>query len=200
VGDRGANLRTAIALYERSLAIPALRHRRDLAAVTYGNLGQAWQALPPAPDGATLWRALAAYREALRYWTPERNPAQNRRMHELAGQALFRMPAGDRRENLLRSLTHFDQALAARPRDDDPIGWAQVQVERGTVLAALPAPGRRRSLEAARDALAAALTVITPDLLPNVHDKVVQNLERVNARLARMEAEEPLPPGPADGP
>jgi len=198
VGDREANLRTAIALYDRSLAIPALRHRRDLAAATYGNLGQAWQALTPAPDGATLWRALAAYREALRYWTAERNPGQHRRMHELAGQALTRMPAGDRRENLLRALTHFDQALSALPRDADPTGWATVQVERGVVLASLPPPGERRSLTAAREAFTAALEVITPDHLSNVHDKVVQSLERVNARLARLAGDEP--PGPPKGP
>lgn len=200
VGDREANLRTAIALYQKALAVPALGHRRDLAAATYGNLGQAWQALTPGPDGETLWRALAAYREALRYWTAERNPGQHRRLHELAGQALQRMPAGDRRENLLRALTHFDQALAALPRGADPMGWALVQIERGGALASLPPPGERRSLLAAREAFSAALEIVTPDNLPKLHAKVVQNLERVNARLARPGEGPESPPAETNGP
>jgi tetratricopeptide (TPR) repeat protein len=182
-GDREDHLRRAIALYNRALAVPGLQARPDLAAATFGNLGQAWQALPPGPEGDHLWRALAAYREALRYWTAERNPGQHRRLHQLAGQAFQAMPAGDRRENLTRALDHFDRALSATPREDDPIAWAVLQFKRGVVLASLPPPGERHSLAQGRDAFTAALEVIAADKFPNLHAKVVQNLERVEARL-----------------
>lgn len=193
-GDREANLRTAIELYERALAVPALAHRRDLTAATHGNLGQALQELPPGPDGESLYRALAAYREALRYWTRERDPGQFRRLHQLAGQAYQALPVGDRRENLRQALIHFDLALDALPKDDNPMGWALLQIKRGVVLASMPPPGEHGSLVRARDALEAALGVITPDNLPYFHAKVVQNLERVRARLARLEGD--TPPGP----
>lgn len=185
-GDREAHLRRAIALYNRALAVPGLEARPDLAAATFGNLGQAWQALKPDPEGDHLWRALAAYREALRYWTAERNPGQHRRLHQLAGQAFQAMPAGDRREHLGRALDHFDRALAAVPKGVDPTGWAVLQFKRGVVLATLPPPGERRSLTEARAAFAAALEVLTTDKFPNLHAKVVQNLERVEARLTAL--------------
>jgi len=188
-GDREANLRHAIALYTRALAVPGLEGRPDLAAATFGNLGQAWQGLGPDPDGANLRRALAAYREALRYWTPERNPGQHRRLHQLAGQAWQAMPGGDRRANLVQALDHFDRALSAVPRADDPAGWAVLMFKRGVVLASLPPPGERRALAQGHEAFAAALEVLTADKFPNLHAKVVQNLERVDARLAALGAE-----------
>jgi tetratricopeptide (TPR) repeat protein len=186
-GDREGNLRRAIDLYNRALAVPGLKARPRLAAATFGNLGQAWQSLPPDPKGDHLWRALAAYREALRYWTAERNPGQHRRLHQLAGQAFQAMPTGDRRENLSRALDHFERALAAVPKDDDPTAWALLSFKRGVVLASLPPPGERRSLTEGKAAFAAALEVLTADKFPNLHAKVVQNLERVEARLAALE-------------
>jgi len=96
------------------------------------------------------------------------------------------MPAGDRREHLGRALDHFDRALAAVPKGVDPTGWAVLQFKRGVVLATLPPPGERRSLTEARAAFAAALEVLTTDKFPNLHAKVVQNLERVEARLTAL--------------
>jgi tetratricopeptide (TPR) repeat protein len=194
-GDREANLRTAIELYEKALAIPALAHRRDLTAATQGNLGQAWNALPPDPEGENLRRALTAYREAMRYWTAERNPGQYRRLNELAGQAYQALPGGDKREHLRQALRHYDRALSVLSRDDDAMGWALLQLKRGVVLASLPPPPDRLALGRAREAFEAALEVITPEQLPYLHAKVVQNLEQVNARLARLEGTPP-PGGP----
>jgi tetratricopeptide (TPR) repeat protein len=188
-GDREDHLRRAIALYTRALSVPGLEARPDLKAATFGNLGQAWQSLAPDPAGDHLRRALSAYREALRYWTAERNPGQHRRLHQLAGQAWQAIPVGGKRDNLVQALDHFDRALAAVPREDDPAGWAVLMFKRGVVLASMPPPGERRALARGREAFAAALEVLTPDKFPNLHAKVVQNLERVEARLAALGGE-----------
>jgi tetratricopeptide (TPR) repeat protein len=74
-GDRGANLRGAIACYESTLRVYTESDFPVQWATIQYNLGTAYSNLPSGNRGENLQRAIACYESALRVWTELDLPA-----------------------------------------------------------------------------------------------------------------------------
>ena len=68
-GDRGENLRRAIACYESALRVCTEADFPSDWAMTQNNLGTAYSDLPTGDRGENLRRAIACYESALRVYT-----------------------------------------------------------------------------------------------------------------------------------
>jgi hypothetical protein len=76
-GDRGENLRRAIACYEAALHVFTEQDSPRTWAMTQNNLGIAWRDMPTGDRGENLRRAIACYEAALRVYTEQDFPQEH---------------------------------------------------------------------------------------------------------------------------
>ena len=131
-------------------------------------LGNALQRIAnyPGQDRAQRLRdALAAYAEALRFYTPDASPLdyasiQNNRAVLLGDLAT--LPGEDRAQRLRDALAAYDEALRFRTPDSSPLAYASTQSNRALlfrILAILPGEDRMDRLEMALRAAWVAFTI-----------------------------------------
>ncbi len=170
-----------------------LHERKDAAA--FVEIGNTWsEEYSPAyqhnPREA-LRKAIKAYQEALRFYTPEVAPldyamTQNNLGNAYADLALHEEPAG----NLRRAIEAYKEALHSRTPEVAPLDYAMTQNNLGLAyrqraeLQTDPAQ-RCTDLQAAVKAFREALRFRTPEATPRLHAKTRQALEEAEEALRK---------------
>jgi predicted ATPase/class 3 adenylate cyclase len=160
-GDRGQNLKRAIACYEKALRVYTERDFPHDWAMTQNNLGAVYGQLPTGDRGDNLKRAIACYEAALRVYTERDFPRDWAATQNNLGNAYGDLPTGDRGQNLKRAIDCYEAALRVRTEPDFPRDWAMTQNNLGTACANLPAGGRGQNVRRAIEYFEAALRVYT---------------------------------------
>ena len=145
-GDRGENLRRAIACYESALRVYTEADFPSDWAVTQHNLGAAYRHLPTGDRGENLRRAIACYESALRVRTEADFPSAWASTQNNLGNAYSELPTGDRGENLRRAIACYESALRVRTEADFPSAWAGTQNNLGNAYSELPTGDRGENL------------------------------------------------------
>jgi tetratricopeptide (TPR) repeat protein len=110
-GDRGENLRRAIACYESALRVYTEPDLPQDWAMTQNNLGIAYSDLPSGDRGENLRRAIASYEAALRVRTERDFPQDWAMTQNNLGNAYSALLSGDRAENLRRAIACYEAAV-----------------------------------------------------------------------------------------
>jgi tetratricopeptide (TPR) repeat protein len=168
-----------------------LRDRKDAAA--FVEIGNAWSeeyssAYQRNPREA-LRKAIAAYGEALYFYTPDVAPLDYAKTQNDLGVAYLRLsehedPVG----NLRRAIEAFEQALRFWTPDVAPLDYARAQSHLGSAYGRLsehedPVGNLRRAIEAFKQ----ALRFRTPDVAPLDYAKTQNNLGSAYGRLSEHE-------------
>ncbi|RMF49075.1 MAG: ATP-binding protein, partial [Chloroflexota bacterium] len=161
-----------------------------LRCAIQNNLGSAYSALAALEDRAgNLARAIAAYREALRFLTPESAPlayAMTQNNLGLAYKALAALE--DRAGNLARAIAAYQEALRFWAPESAPLDYAVTQNNLGTAyhnFAALE--DRAGNLARAIAAYQEALRFWTPESVPLAYAMTQNNLGLAYHNLAALE-------------
>jgi hypothetical protein len=161
------------------------------ALVTRSNALSRVATLPNEDRAARLRAALAAYDEALRFYTPDTAPldyamTQNNRGTVLCDLAT--LPDEDRAARLRAALAAYDEALRFRRPDTAPLNYATTQNNRGNVLSDLATlPDEDRAALAAYDE---ALRFRRPDTAPLDYAATQNNRGAVLQTLATLPDED----------
>jgi tetratricopeptide (TPR) repeat protein len=163
-----------------------LRDRKDAAA--FVEIGNAWSEEYRDPVG-NLRRAIAAYGEALRFWTPDVAPLAYARAQNNLGLAYWRLsehedPVG----NLRRAIQAFEEALRFWTPDVAPLNYARAQNNLGLAYRRLSE--HEDAVGNLRKAIAAygeALRFWTPDVAPLDYAETQHNLGLAYRRLSEHE-------------
>jgi hypothetical protein len=67
--------------------------------------------------------------------------------HRQLGIAYLKLRGGDYKENLKRSIRHYEAALRVTSESNSPVDWAEIQNNLGIALAALPTAGPEERAE-----------------------------------------------------
>ena len=110
-GDRGENLKKAIACYEAALRVYTESDFPVDWAMTQNNLGNAYQNLPTGDRGENLKKTIACYEAALRIRTEHDFPAQWATTQNNLGNAYQDLPTGDRGENVKKAIACYEVAI-----------------------------------------------------------------------------------------
>jgi tetratricopeptide (TPR) repeat protein len=124
LGDRGANLRQAIACYEAALRVYTERDFPQDWAMTQNNLGNAWGDLPTGDRGANLRQAISCYETALKIYTEQDFPQDWAMTQNNLGTAWWDLRTGDRGANLRQAIACYEAALRIYTEQDFPQEWA----------------------------------------------------------------------------
>jgi tetratricopeptide (TPR) repeat protein len=138
-----------------------LRERRDAEA--FVEIGSTWsrvysRAYQGNPRKA-LRRAIDAYMEALRIWTPNVAPRNYAMVQNNLGVTYRRLADYENpRRNLRQAIAAFEQALRFRTAEDAPLDYAETQNELGIAYRNLaeyedPVGNLRKAIEACKEAL-----------------------------------------------
>ena len=102
-------------------------------AALYNSLGVIYQEHPFGGRAANLRRAVAAYEEALRFYTAEAAPLDYAMTQNNLGAAYADLAAvEDRAANLRRAIAAYEQALRFRTAEAAPLAYAMTQNNLGT--------------------------------------------------------------------
>ena len=96
------------------------------------------------------------------------------------GLAWGDMPAGDKGENVGKSIAAYEAALAVLTKDADPSSWANTQYNLGIALADMADVKSEDSVAWLARAIAsdkAALSVFTPDAFPRDHADAEESMD-----------------------
>jgi tetratricopeptide (TPR) repeat protein len=168
-----------------------LRDREDAAA--FVEIGNAWiEEYSPAyqrnPREA-LRKAIAAYGEALRFYTPKVAPPDYAWTQNKLGLAYWRLSEHeDPMENLRRAIEAFGEALCFWTPDVAPLDYARAQSHLGLAYWRLsehedPVGNLRRAIEAFGE----ALRFWTPDVAPLDYARAQNRLGAAYRRLSEHE-------------
>ncbi len=166
------------------------------ALVERGNALQRIATLPNEDRAARLRDALAAYDEALRFYTPDTAPldyAMTQNNRGLLLQDLVTLPNEDRAARLCDALAAYDEALRFWTPDTAPLSYAVAQNNRGNVLrdlATLPDEDRAARLSEALAAYDEALRFHCPDTDPLDYAATQNNRGNVLRDLATLPNED----------
>ncbi len=166
LGDRGANLREAIACYERALEVWTRESYPQNWAMTQNNLGNAWNDRPDGYRGANLREAIACYERALEVRTRESYPQNWAMTQNNLGSAWNVRPDGDRGANLREAIACYERALEVRTRESYPQNWAMTQNNLGNAWNNRPDGDRGANLREAIACYERALEVWTRESYP----------------------------------
>lgn len=182
-GDRGANMRRAIACYHA--AVLAYREAPYLQgwAHAHNNLAAAYRSLPGGDRGDSLNRAIACYRAALSVRTEAAFPQAWADTQNNLAIAYRSSPTGDPSENLRRSIECCQEALRIRTEAAFPRKWAITQFHLGIAYQSLPTGDRRENLERAIACYQAALRVQTEAAFPQDWAMTQNNLAAAQQHL-----------------
>jgi tetratricopeptide (TPR) repeat protein len=176
--------------WERT-AWETLQDREDAAA--FMEIGNAWsEEYSPAYQRnplEALRKAIAAYEEALRFWTPDIAPLDYAMTQNNLGSAYGRLseyedPVG----NLRRAIEAYEEALRFRTPEGTPLFYAGTQYEMGLAYrrrAELQTDRAQRcmDLQAAVRAFREALRFRTPEAAPRWHEETRKALEEAEEAL-----------------
>ena len=146
-------------------------------------LGNAYSDLPTGDRAANLEQAIACYRQALRFYTPEAAPLQYAMTQNNLGTAYSSLPTGDRAANLEQAIACYREALRFRTPEAAPLEYATTQNNLGSAYADLPTGDRAANLEQAIACYRQALRVYTPEAAPLDYAMTQSNLGVAYARL-----------------
>lgn len=137
-GRRGALLE-ASACYQQALKVFTAADHPDLYALAHNNLALAYLAMPLTEASDQLRSAIAiqSLREALRIYTPETNPDQWASAQLNLANALQYLPSTHPEDNLIQAVELYEEILATRVREDDPLGYARLLANQGNALSHL---------------------------------------------------------------
>jgi CHAT domain-containing protein/tetratricopeptide (TPR) repeat protein len=172
-GDRSENLQQAIAAYQEALRfwtpedtpLDYAKTQHSLGTA-YNDLGVAYFSLPTGDREENLQRAIACFREALRFFNPEATPLDYASTQCKLGLAHADLQTGERRENLEQSIAAFQEALHFFTPETVPLVYAATQHSLGTAYADLPTGNHAENLQQAIAAYHEALRFWTPQTAP----------------------------------
>jgi tetratricopeptide (TPR) repeat protein len=130
VGDRGANLRKAIALNERCFSVIRPEHGAGLLAENHIALAESYAALPAGDVNKHVQTAITHLTTALGITSSESFPETWAHAHNAFALALGNLPLR-RKEILLKALDHANKALDSWTQEDRPSLWAFGQLTFG---------------------------------------------------------------------
>ena len=142
-GGKGILLE-AVRCYQEALKV----FRRDTCpeayALTQMNLALVYLAMPQNDRSWPVRAAVAvqALREALRVFRRETHPEMWASATLNLANALQHLPSAHPEENLWEAVVLYDEVLAVRRPEDDPVGYARVLANQGNALAHLGAFSR----------------------------------------------------------
>ncbi|MBN1202172.1 MAG: TIR domain-containing protein [Anaerolineae bacterium] len=172
-------------------AAAALEDHPDdrLRAAVQVSLGNAYRELPTGDRRANLGRAVAAFEEALRFYTPEAAPLDYAMTQTNLGAAYADLAEiEDRAGNLARAVAAFQEALRFRTPETAPLDYAMTQNNLGTTYADLAAiEDRAGNLKRAVTAFEQALRFRTPEAAPQAYAMTQTNLGAAYRQLSEIE-------------
>ena len=183
LGDRDANLRSAIRCYEAALRVYTERDFPQNWAMTQNNLGNAYQSLPSGDRDANLRSAIRCYEVALRVYTEQKFPQDWAATQNNLGNAYSNLPSGDRDANLRSAIRCYEAALRVRTERDFPQNWATTQNNLGATYSHLPSGDRDANLRSAIRCYEAALRVRTERDFPQNWAMTQNNLGATYSHL-----------------
>jgi tetratricopeptide (TPR) repeat protein len=153
------------------------------------SLGVAYQNLTTGERRDNLRRAVAAYREALKYHTPEISAqAYAVAQHNLGTVYVDMAQIEERAENLWRAVAAFQEALKFRAPDDTPLAYAATQSALGRAYRYLAGiEDRAGHLRRAINAHEIALHYYTPNTTPMDYAATQNNLGNAYRDMAGVD-------------
>jgi tetratricopeptide (TPR) repeat protein len=137
-GRRGALLE-AVKCYQKALQTFTLESHPDLFALANNNLALAYLAMPLTEASDQLRSAVAvqSLRQALQVYDRDSYPAQWASAQLNLANALQYLPSTHPEENLTQAVELYEDLLAARSPQLDPLGYARLLANQGNALAHL---------------------------------------------------------------
>jgi tetratricopeptide (TPR) repeat protein len=175
-GERGENLRKAIAAFEAALTVFRKESYAFEWALAQNNIAIAWVDTPTGDRGQNLRKGIAAYEAALTVYTKDAYPTSWAVTQANLGLAWSQLPTGNRSENLRKAIALHEAALTVYTKDKYPVQWANTQSNVGTAWHGMPLDEQGENLRKAIAAYEAALTVRTKDSHPFAWAKTQRNL------------------------
>ena len=134
---------------EQAIAACAHLGDRNTQAAMYNSLGVSYIQLPEGDEVKNTHKAIAAYQEALRIYTPKTAPADYAMVQNNLGNAYARLsPVGDD-ANLRRSIACYTEAARFWTVESAPLSYAMVQNNLGNTYIALTEGKRGENLQRA---------------------------------------------------
>lgn len=129
----------AIRMYHLSLRLLRKESQPQRYAFAHSNLALAYLAMPVGEARDKLRRGVAvqSLREALTYYTREEHPREWAMVTLNLANALQHLPTTHPVENLVEAVDMYEEVLAVRTAEADPLGHARVLANQGTALAHL---------------------------------------------------------------
>ena len=183
-GDRGENLKRAIACYDQALRVYSDRDFPNEWAMTQNNIGNAYGDLATGDGGENLKRAIECYKAALRVRTEGSAPREWAATQNNLGATYHDLPTGDRGENLKMEIACYEAALRVRTERDFPLDWATTQNNLGVAYGDLPTGDLGENLERAIECYEAALRVLTERDFPREWAGTQINLGVAHSQLS----------------
>jgi len=136
--ERGA-LAEAVRAYHAALRVLRKQTHPERYAFGHSNLALCYLSMPMTQARDTLRRGVAvqSLREALTVYTREAHPREWAAVTLNLANALQHLPTTHPVENLVEAVGMYEEVLAARPADVDPVGHARTLANQGTALAHL---------------------------------------------------------------
>jgi tetratricopeptide (TPR) repeat protein len=157
------------------------------AATMQNNLGNAYLSLPTGDRAANLAQAIACYREALLFRTPETASLQYAATQNNLGEAYRNLPTGDRAANLAQAIACYREALRFYTPEAAPLNYAGTQNNLGLAYADLPTGDRAANLAQAIACYREALRFRTPEAAPLDYAMTQNNLGAAYLKLQDYE-------------
>ena len=139
--DRPDLLNRAVPHYHSALQLVLREEAPLLWASAHANLATAYLTMPMTEASGQLRLGVAAQslRSALKVYTREEHPEQWASVQLNLANSLVYTPSSHQGDNLVEAVELYEEVLAARDRNVDPLGRARVLANQGNVLAHLGA-------------------------------------------------------------
>gem|GEM_PF-1878085 len=164
LGDLTAHRRRAIEIHLGTLEL--VDEGSPDWAMTQGNLGAAYWALPTGDRPENLANAISAYESALTVYTRAAHSAGWTATQNNLGNTYRKLQTGDRAVNLANAISAYESALTVFTRESHPAEWAATQNNLGAAYAQLPTGDKAENLSKAIKAHESALQVRTREAHP----------------------------------
>ncbi|WP_462202870.1 hypothetical protein [Frankia sp. CcWB3] len=138
-GNDPASLKAAVEHYLSALRLVRIDTAPELFAAAQVNLATAYLAMPmaQASDQLRVGVAVQGLRTALSVYTRETHPERWASTQLNLANALVYAPSAHREDNLREAVARYQDVIAARDRDADPLGYARARANQGNALAHL---------------------------------------------------------------
>ena len=158
-------------------------------AAFYGGLGNVYLNHPFGVRADNLRRAVVAYEQALRFYTPNKEPLDYATTQNNLGVAYHDLSeVEERADNLRRAMAAYQQALRFYTPEADPLNYAMTQCNLGTVYSDMAQVEERAdNLQRAVAAYQQALRFYTPEADPLNYALTQCNLGAAYRSLSAVE-------------